>query len=721
MKGIYALRKILLFLALVFLLYNCEDDHYARYENPPWLGGTILETLEDYGNFSIFIELMKKAGYEEPITKGLYTVFAANDSSYQAYFNKKGIASIDDVSEDLAYKLFTLNVVTTPRARQQLIFDYSSAHVGWQEPHSELGALLFRINTRSKAVNYTETVRYYKSYIDQTLDIVGQEKKVPLFSTEFYEDFNGAPDGSDYTYFFPNTEWKGLQWYNASIDSIAKCSNGYVYYLDKAVPEIPNMEDFLRENQDKYGVFYDWIQRFASYSFSAYDDDADRTKLYQKSYSKISNICSENGPTDDALYCRKTTFSLFLPKDEVFREYINNTFLSSFENIDSIPEITRVFLAQSCIKNNLDIPSKVQRSYVNYYGDELPIDVYNDVDEATFLSNGPVYIMNKYYPPKAFSSTVGPIFFSNDYTTFLYNINDAQMISSITSPELEVTLFGPTNEGLLEGGFDYNTKRKRLELLDADGKWRAMTVDEELSLVGDHLITDNLIGEQIDFSGEGFVKMSSKNYIYYNNNEIQAGGNQEMGNVAKIVSTSRGDNGVFHALDKAILAPKKDAAKFIANDPDLSEFYNLLYKAGLSDTAIDVNTDLEYARISFLGAADFWTVFAPTNAAIITAQNNSLIPNPDSTADLRRFLMYHFIVDKVIFDDGKIGGAIPTTRIDSSDVDVIYFAPIEIINEKKNLSLVDKAGNTVKLDHNKANNLVLKGVLHKLDKILVDR
>lgn len=718
MKSIYALTKILLLMVLLFSLYQCEDHSDDRYETPPWLGGSIIETLQDNGNYEILLALMEKAGYTESITKGLFTLFAANDSSYTAYFNSKGIASVDELSEEEAFNLFTLNVLNTPRARQQLIFDYSQWHGGWQEPHSELGALLFRIVTISKSNNYTEQVKYYKSFKDETIKIIGQEKMVPLLSTEFFDDFNGASDGSDYNFFFPNTEWTGLQWYNATVLDNAKCSNGYIYYLDKAVPEIPSIEDYLRENQDKFGAFYDLIQRFASYSMAKYDTDEARTKLYTKKYDKISDIASEIGPVTDGLYRRKATFTLFAPKDEVFQKYINDTFLQSFESLDSVPEISLVFLAQSCIKNSFDIASKIQRSFVNNYGDEIPIDVYSDVDEAIMLSNGPVYVMNKYYPPRAFSSTISPVFFNNIYTTFLNGLNDAQMVSSVTSPDLEITIFAPTNDGLLEGGIRYYTPRKRIEYQEEDGTWSKMEVEQEKSFVSDHIL-NNTAGNQIDFSGEGFVKMSSTNYIYYNNNTIQGGGNQELGNAAKIIKTEQGDNGMFYALDKAILAPKNDPARFIEKDEDLSEFYNLLFEAGLADSAINANTDIPYAKINFLQEHDFWTVLAPTNAAIIEARNNAQIP--DSIDALKQFIKYHFIPNYVVFDDGKTNGTLPTARIDSIGTKETYYTPIDVNNLKNNLSVVDQSGSNVKITHSKANHIVLQGVLHKIDKILMDQ
>nr|HPR32362.1 hypothetical protein [Prolixibacteraceae bacterium] len=439
MKKIYTLSKVLLLCAWMILLYNCEDDHFARYEDPPWLGGSIIETLEKKGNYTILLELMKKAEYEEPINKGLFTLFAANDSAYQAYFKSQGIASVDDISEEKAFQLFALNVLNTPRARQQLVFEYSQWHGGWQKPRSELGALLFRIPTRSMSNDYSDYVKYYKAFKDQTLRIEGQEKMVPLFSEEFFSDFNCAPDGSDYMFFYPESKWTGLQWYNASVDSIGKCSNGYLYYLDRAVPEIPSIEDYLKENQDKFGLYYDLLQRFALYTFSKYDTDPDRTRLYSKSYNRISNIASEIGPTSDGLYRRKVTFSLFLPTDDVLQQFLDNTFLKHFESLDSVPEISLVFLAQSCINNSLDIPSKIEKNFVNFYGDKIPIDVYNDVNKAVFLSNGPVYEMKKYNPPRAFTSTIGPVFFDKKYTTFLYGIEKAKMTLSLTSADLDVT------------------------------------------------------------------------------------------------------------------------------------------------------------------------------------------------------------------------------------------------------------------------------------------
>lgn len=713
MNRVYFMIRILLLTGLIISLFSCKEDHHSPFDDPPWLGGSIIETLEGEGNYTILLDLMRKANYEEPIEKGLFTIFAANDSAYQAYFSSKGISSVDDLTEKQAQMLFTLNILNTPRSRQQLIYDYLQYHGGWQKPNSEIGALLWRIYTKGRSPEYLDEVKYFKNFLGQTLKIVGQDKLVPMLSTEFFREYNGDSEGSDYTYFFPNTPWKGLQWYNAAVTKPeAKTSNGFIYYLDRAVPEIPNIDDYLRMNQDKFSVYYDLIQRFAEYSFNTYDDDPERTRLYRKTYTRISNLTQELGPSLAPPYDRRNSFSAFIPTDDVLQKFIDETFLKSFPNLDSVPEVSLITLAQSCLINLFAIPSKIQGSLINAYGDIIPIDVYNDVVEATLLSNGPVYTMKKYYPPRAFTSTVGPVFFNNDYTTYLYGINNAKMVASLTSPDLYVNIFAPTNDGLLEGGIRYYQLRKQLEWYADDETWKAMDEFSIKEFVENHIVTNN----QIDYSGEGFIRTNSGNYIYYNNNQLQGGGNQELGTTVKITGKEEGDNGVLYHLDKAILGPKKDPSRFIAEDNQLSEFFNLLCEAGAVDTIIDALTRMEYPRIKFLQEQYYWTVFAPTNNAIITARNNGLIP--EDPKELMEFLRYYFVHTNVIFDDGVSKGEFETAKIDSITPPIVYYAKLQINNMSKNLELIDKQGNNVKVNHSQANNMVKTGVVHKIDKML---
>ena len=313
-------------LAMAYLISGCEDKHQERYEDPPWLGGSIIETLESNENntYDIYFALIDKAGYRESLEKGLYTVFVASDSAYEEFFKENGIGSVDEISEETARNYITLNMLEAPRAWHHLIYGH---HFGvWQGPGSELGALTFRIPTRSVSNRIVETVRYFEPLLGKTVTLDDERKYVPLISKEFFRDYNGSADGSDYTYFFPNTEWTERQWYNASIIDLERpASNGYIYYLDKAVPYIPSIEEFFIDNEDDYGVFYDAYQRFASYRSAGYDQDFNR--LYDKYYQGVSDITPERGPTDDGTYSRRDLWSIFAPTNDVMQKYLDENIL----------------------------------------------------------------------------------------------------------------------------------------------------------------------------------------------------------------------------------------------------------------------------------------------------------------------------------------------------------------------------------------------------------
>ncbi|MEN8226385.1 MAG: hypothetical protein ABFS05_13605, partial [Bacteroidota bacterium] len=445
---------------IIFLLImssGCEDKHLERYEDPPWLGGSILETLESDSleSYEIYFALLKKAGYMEPIEKGLFTVFVANDKAYEKYFSENGIASVEEISKRTAKNFVELNLLNSPRARHQLVYDYLWNE--WQKEGSELGALPFRIPTRSSSNTATETVKYYEPFKDQMLNLDLQAKWVPLFSTEFFRDYAGAEDGSDYTYFFPDTEWTGLQWYNANIiHKEVRASNGFIYYLDRPVAYIPSIEEYFRENQDRYGIFYDIMQRFATYEFSAYDEEDNYNLLYKKTYYGIDDLAREKGPTDHVIYSRRDLWSLFVPTNDALQQYLDENFLNRFESIDSVPEVTLIYLLKSHIFSNFLLPSKMQNTIYDAFGDEVLIDLQNGIVDKIVLSNGAFFGTNNVKEPNAFKTVTSPLFFDKKYTTFLQALSYSELIPSLTKLEVRTDLLVADDETLEAEGFRYD-------------------------------------------------------------------------------------------------------------------------------------------------------------------------------------------------------------------------------------------------------------------------
>ncbi len=253
-----------LFSVVIFGITGC-NDHQERYDDPPWLGGSSIETLEKRGNFTIFLELMDRADYTDPITKQLFTLFVPNDAAFEEYFTSAGITSVQDMSDEECRQLFTLHVLRNPRSRFYLIYEYAWSEL--QTPKAEYASLFHRKETPSTSIPYKETVRYLPGSEGKEYNIYTGNKNIAVFSQEFFYDYGGAEDGSDYTFMYPGSTWEegyatgmeGLNWHNAAVipnpeipeELEVRTASGFIYFLDRVVPPMPSIEEYLIANQDK--------------------------------------------------------------------------------------------------------------------------------------------------------------------------------------------------------------------------------------------------------------------------------------------------------------------------------------------------------------------------------------------------------------------------------------------------------------------------------------
>ena len=726
-------KKLLLLATLSFVmllgLFSCED-HQARFEDPTWLGGTNIETLESYGNYSIFLKLMEKAKYTESVSKILYTLFVPSDELFMKYFQEKGIASVDELTEDQAFQLFTLHVLVNPRSSYNLKYEYA-----WDEqesPIGEYGSLFLRKRTPSRSTPYLEYIKYHDQYAGRTFTIYTSDKYVPLWSKDFFEDYFAATDGSDYKFIYPGSNYdnssdladQAMNWHNAMVlpnpenptELAVRTSSGFIYFIDQVVAPMPSIEEYLIANLDKYGLFYDLMQRFADYGSPV--TDADRNVSYRKSYESLPNIADDGGPAGTSQYEEPRMsglFTAFIPKDDVFQKYLDDNILNTYVSIDSIPEITLLYILGTHLNNSLCLLSKMEDGFFNGYGDALTLKK-EDFNSGYMCSNGAFYDIKKVLEPNAFTSVTGELFFNKNYSTFLFAINNAGFIRTISSPEQRVTLFAPTNDQLEAANIRYNSDDGVIQYFGPDMVWRTMKDDQLIMFVQYHIAMEKLS----DLSGEGFVKMTSGNYIHYSNNTIQGPENQFLKeNVSITDSKEKGENGILYKINNAVKSRYYTMGKLLWFDPDLTEFATLLDKSTLLNRRIkDPITKELTPTLKFTSSSEEWTVFAPTNAAIQEAKAAGLIPSDRDS--LKAFLQYHFIRDKVIFDDGITGlsGTYPTHTLAPVTPEGPKYLSVTVVNNKNNLTVTDGQGTVITVDHAMANNLAQKSVVHKINSIL---
>lgn len=700
------------------LFYQCTEDHHSRYEDPPWLGGTNIETLEKEGNYNSFLALMDKADYRTSIENQMFTLFVPNDSSFNIYMQSIGKSSIDELSVREAEELFGLHILVNPRSREQLLYEYSGDWGELETPEGEYGTLFHRKSTYSAPIDYYQEVNYHKTFAGQTLKLYRLNTLVPVWSSEYFEDYFGSAE-ADYRFMYPESNWDNeiqLNWHDAMVtEAEVRTSTGFIYYVDRVVAPIPTIDKFMYENKDKYGLFYDLAERFADYGSPRQDENDERT--YKKSYSDFHNFAEERGPSTAHPANMLNMYTSYVPYNDVLQEYLDNTVLQTYEHIDSVPEMFLVFLLQSHLVDFLNLPSKIDKRFFNHYGDKIDININNDISDAHMCSNGIIYGMNKILEPNAFACVPGPILINKNYSTILHALNNANIFSSLTSDAIDVTLFASTNDELLEYGIRGNKKNNRtvIEKRISDGTWARLNNDDLLEFVQDHYF----IGTIDNFDGEGFIRMANDNYLYYSAGKIVSGGNQVAGDVCTVKEKITSEiNGNLYYLNNNIKKPL-NVAQRIFSDPDLSAFGDLLLKADLIDSVqYDYEEEgLKYPRVRFILELRQWTAFAPTNEAIANAEASGIIP--DDVEELKEFINYHFIRNQCVFNDGLFSGSANSHSIDTVIGSDVFYKQIQVSNAPRNLSIQDVSGQTISIDHATANNLVEMGVIHKVNSVLI--
>ena len=716
-------------------------DHQERFEEPPWLGGSSIETLEKRGNYTIFLKLMEKANYTEPISKQLFTLFVPDDEAFKKYFQSIGKNSVDDLTKDEAVNLFTLHVLRNPRSRFHLVYEYAWSEFQGPDQEQKMGeyaSLFHRKPTPSTSTPYTEKVLYYPP------DKVGQEllmytgaKNVPLFTEEFFGDYGAAADGSDYLAMYPTSTWKkgyspnlkGMNWHNAMVipnpenpeELEVKTASGFVYFVDRVVSQMQSIEEYMRANPDKYGLYYDILQRFAQYGNTKVDEQ--NRVLYRKSYDLVFDLAHERGPSagNEGVIPPQNMWSAFLPTNDVLQNYLNNTVLKYYASIDEVPRVTLFYILQTQLSSRMVVMSRLKQGYFNAFGDPMNISL-SDIGSGYMCSNGVVYESKKVLEPNVFTCVPGMLFIDKNYSTLLYLLNTSNMLSTLSNPDSHVTLFASTNEQLEAYGVRYNATNDLIEFRSpADNKWSPMNTTELTTFAQDQIYK----GRIPDFSGdEKFVEVSSGNFIRFGGNKVAGAENdfdKKVANVDEVVENER--NGFLIKVDNPVQS-RLVMGDYLYNDPEVSEFTKLLLDAKLLRKAQISETKEVYYNLAFLAADKYWTGFIPTNAAMQKARAEGIIPAkfPTTTGgkdSINSFIMYHFLKGNVVFDDGEQSGKFNTNRTyKSEDGKTTLYSTVNITNQPKNLSIYDASEQTVVLDHSKANILVKKGVCHKIDTVL---
>jgi len=702
-------RWIVFFACSLFLLTSCETEMDKYYELPSWLKGNSWEVLESKGNFSIFLKGVEKTSYKDLVQgKGQVTVMAPTDEAFKAYFAKRKINSLDDLSANELDKLIAYHLVYYSFTKERFE-NYNPEGVDAESETTSPG-LFYKFRTKSRDEVTTETD---STDNNRSKKVMHKERFLPVFS---YNLFNSKhiDAKSNYEYFYPESTWSGDKGFNVSNATVNEyglvTDNGYVYTLNQVVDPLETVYNKLSEAAD-YNSFKAIYDKFINYKY-----DASSTTSYGKGdslflhyHTPIPAIASEwtNDLTSSvADYAQlsnlsKKAVNVFAPNnasiqafyDKYWRPYYGN---SGINNVNLIPLLA--LLSNHVNSGEVLFPETIEAGkIVTSWHTPIIFDT-KSTKLRQMCVNGTLYGLDHVIVPPMFEKVTAPMYCNPEYNIFL---NMASYYTDVLlSDQNQFKVFYPTNNMIVNhttyagSSISYvntNPKKYGSQEILVEGLNGSETMKEtpKRILSGNHIAIKTMSTRDDEAV---YKTISPYNYIYVKGNKIYSSAAYNSGADAPTFSKINSwSNGTGYALqgEASALLPEfsqfKDVVTSTISCPtEFNGFSKLIGTSGLAKTVPAFN---------FLQGNRF-IVLIPTQNALDKAAAAGKIP---ATAKLADFLKYYFVdvnTSNLLdypFPGADIKGELTTFRYLSNG----QSAKLTLIDTGSGLKIKDVKGNIV--------------------------
>lgn len=718
------LKNLFLLLCVSMLFTSCRkealDNYYGRPEN---LGPPIYQTLESKGNFKTLLAVIDKSGYKNTLSAaGYWTFFAPNDAAFQKYFTDNS-TSIDRIDSVTARKIVTYCLIYNAYQTDH-IADYQSTSqpVGWVANSA-----------------YKRRTAYYDSYYtgngpdgaSTTLLSSNRNGILYLFGDNnnkyipyFYSTYLAARGltEADYKYFFPNATYSGFNVLDAQVvNRNILAENGVIHEIDRVVLPLPSLEDQLTKNA-QYSLYKRILDQFmVTYATSPELNNRYRlatgksNNVYIKFYSNLLaySLNNENFMKVQDNDGQADGYSLFAPTNDVLYKYLNDVVLEFFKStptqqltnaqidalVNTLPPGIIADLLNAHMFQATVWPSKFA-STNNILNEPARFSSTADIVQKQFCSNGVFYGASKVQATNVFSTVYARAYLDpNNYSIMTLLLNQGLRIT-LTNPGIKYTVFMVPDAALRAAGYNYDATTSTYSYTSNGATVSGNGVRDQLLRILQLSIVATPNNELNDLSGSGIIETNNGEYIRWNNNTISSGGTVESRTTLNVVGSKDYSNGrVYYLGNNGIITyPVKTLPQQIADNATTttSPYYN--FYRYLVNSQIYNATTLDLTGLT-LGAN--YTVFIPTNDAIVQAVKDGVLPGtpatgvpnftPTATADkdnVARFIYYHIVSGITIAPDGKKSpnGTAQPTLLKNATGDVVN---VNIVNQPNNLRVID--------------------------------
>lgn len=483
--------KLLIILVLtISMLASCKDEYFYDDFEPPWLGSSIYDYLNDDGNFKNYIRLIDDLQYGEVLRlTGSKTLFVANDSAFNEFYknNEWGVRSYEGLSLAQKKILFKFSMINNAYTLSKFA-NYNSAGVLIEETAMRQETALAAMDSIPfEMENDLPDNPYWAVYKTKGIHILKDNTVQPVvyFTKEFLnkfaltdEDFKvlagGITRSADDVHLFNNKV----------IKRDITCKNGYIHVLQSVLVPPTNMAEYIRKNPETK-IFSKLLDRFCAPFY-----DAEITSWYKaanpgftdsifvKKYFASnggsgrlpSGLAAPNMLTFDPGWnsyrpasggaLESDMAAMFVPTDAAMTNYFNSgvgaILKNRFGSWENVPDYIILPFLKRHMRTSLieSVPSRFNKM-VDAENYRLPVEK-SHIEKTYTGVNGEVYMTNSVYPPVDYISVYSPVLLSENSKIMDWAINISETsvdgtrfafyklyLNSLVS---RYTLFIPTDE-----------------------------------------------------------------------------------------------------------------------------------------------------------------------------------------------------------------------------------------------------------------------------------
>lgn len=726
-------RYLLPALALSIGFMSCRKEAFEEYYGrPDWLASPIYQQLDSMGDFTSFLYCIDLSGYKNTLgSGGSWTVFAPTDEAFKIFMQEYGITDLSHIDKPLAEKIVRAAMVYDAERLERLNDNFSRQ--GW------IAGAAFRRRTV-----------YYDFVEDETLadgkvrKIVSTNRRpdVTYVATDnnnkhvtyFFQEYMQAQqlNASDYTVFYPNSAYTGLNIANARIDpdrSNILAENGYVHLVDRVLAPVESIDQYIR-NTPEYSEFKKILNFFATYIYNAeltrkYEVlSGHQDSVFVKGYTALAvALNNENYLKEDPNDAQTNSYAVTVPTNAAVLNYSRRMLLKYYPSGTTIEDLFRdnstalvEFLNAHFYATQL-WPSKFdQTRSVN--GETTKV-TFDNVIESRLLSNGAFYGVDVVQNADVFRSVYGNVLLDPKYRLMRIGLERVGLQLALRIPSIRYMLVMASDTELYKMGFDYDAYNTSDPIRFRGGNG----TPEMRKVLTAHIIP--LGADPIpNLNGTGMLETQSGEYIRLENGTITSSGRQDSIaslQTVRVDSSYTGDalygtiNGVAVYANGILTSSITNIGKYFKDrgaentTSPYYRFFTYLQGSSLYSASDD--------RVQGMELGLSYTMLIPNNEAIQQAIVNGDLPSSPTTTDpaererINRFLQYHIVRNSFAIDGKKTGQFQSLARNPAGELMTLTV----VANQSNSLVVRGNDGADVSADVSNSNGLAQRTMVHVLN------